>query len=291
MRNNNLMTGDYGVNGVYRCKLLIDPNTNEIRTYVPGINNINPLNEDGSINLDIYQKHIECFPPVQWCCYNLESKEFSNQDPLNWCMFENGDFRKPVVISYAVIGGDGSGGYSGSGGSYGSGGGGSSSGGSGSGTTSGGSNIDYVPSGDASGVAEKAVALACSIANDDSHKYAYGSRGPTNFDCSGFVWYCYNNSNGGGLSNLTYASTGAMLSTYTNAGFKNVTSSINLSTGEGLITGDILLNSSGGHVDMYAGGGKRVGAHSSKTGIYVDNYGYNQKGYNNKYNYVLRYGG
>ena len=149
----------------------------------------------------------------------------------------------------------------------------------------------YQTDANASTVAINAIDLATKIANNDSYGYVYGAKGPNNFDCSGFVWYVYNNSNGGNLSNLSYAATGSMKSIYKNAGFEDVTNGIELSSGSGLITGDILLNEAGGHVDMYVGNGKRVGAHSSSTGIYVDDYGYNQSGYNNKYDCILRYKG
>ena len=102
---NNLMSGDLGVTGIYRAKLLTTEDETDIRVYVPGVNNICPFDANGNIDLEIYNLHKKSFPKVQWCCYNLESKELVNQDPLCWVMFENGDFRRPVVISYAIIGG------------------------------------------------------------------------------------------------------------------------------------------------------------------------------------------
>lgn len=100
---NNMVNTDSGVNGVYRAKLIEDDG--DIRAFIPGINNISPFKSDGTLDLNIYESNKQSFPKVQWCCYNVESKEFSNQDPLTWVMFENGDFRRPVVLSYAVIGG------------------------------------------------------------------------------------------------------------------------------------------------------------------------------------------
>ena len=390
---NNLITGDSGVNGIYRAKLLTAVDETDVRVYIPGISSINPFNADGTINLETYITHKESFPKVQWCCYNIESKELVNQDPLCWVMFENGDFRRPVVISYAVIGGgaksdaqysDTSGGnseydlvggeivdalftaYYSTPDNYSS----EENKLQGGPVAANGETLDYTKytcaapkevdfntnikvmnteteedgniyrvndrggaitiengvyhfdllmkdketayafgrksgkamiggtlqkryqtDANASTVAINAIDLATKIANNDSYGYVYGAKGPNNFDCSGFVWYVYNNSNGGNLSNLSYAATGSMKSIYKNAGFEDVTNAIDLSSGSGLITGDILLNVAGGHVDMYVGNGKRVGAHSSSTGIYVDDYGYNQSGYNNKYDCILRYKG
>lgn len=105
--NNKLINGDSGVNGIFRCKLIAGTDVSDIRVFIPGISTINPYNSDGTLNLEAYNNHKESFPKVQWCCYNVESKELDNQDSVGWCMFENGDFKKPVVLSYAVIGGDG----------------------------------------------------------------------------------------------------------------------------------------------------------------------------------------
>lgn len=100
----HLMSSDLGVNGIFRAVLLTATDTSDIRVYIPGISSISPLTEDGNIDIEKYMLHKNSFPKVQWCCYNVESKELSNQDKLCWVMFENGDFRRPVVISYAVIG-------------------------------------------------------------------------------------------------------------------------------------------------------------------------------------------
>lgn len=386
MKSKYLLSGDNGVNGIFRCKLVHGIDLNDIRVYIPGISSISPFNDDGTLNLEKYNEHKLTFPKVQWCTYNIESKEFVNQDSLCWCMFENGDFRRPVVISYAVIGGAGTSSNAQFGGTapssqnqdlvdgdihnavftaYCATSDSSSNGMSknneildhtkltcaGSVELAFNTNIKILNTGseydnkiyrvndrrdsakikdntyyfdilvadeatvnafgtktgqvmiggtlqsryttdeDAHEIAKNAINLATGIADDNTYTYVYGGKGPTTFDCSGFVWYCYNNSKGGNLSNLSYAATGSMELTYAGAGFENVTSIINLSTGEGLITGDILLSAAGGHVDMYVGNGLRVGAHSSRTGIYVDNYGYNQTGYNNKYDCILRYKG
>ena len=279
MSNNYLLVEDNGVPGIYRCKLFTGSDTSDIRVYIPGISTVNPFNADGLIDVETIDSKLDSFPKVQWCCYNIESKELENQDAFNWCMFENGDFKRPVVISYVVIGRPGG--------------------------AIDGDNVsplyDEKSASDdsmsapkidenAANVAKKAIELAVKIANDDTHHYQYGAKGPVNFDCSGFVWYCYSNVSGGGLSNLSYAATVSMESIYIQAGFTNVTSSVQLTSGTGLITGDILLYP-GHHVDMYVGGNQRVGAHSTQTGIYVDTYGYDQPGYNNKYSVVLRYTG
>ena len=276
--------------GIYRAFLIATDD--DIRIYIPGLfNDIGqcPINSNGTLNSEIYQISKHAYPTALWCLPNIEAKQHDEIHPC-WVVFENGDITRPTIMGFLGKGIKYSAGES-NGASDTAGDNNDDSSSNNSTTNNGVDNYSQLLDKDASTVAQSAVTLACQIANDDKHQYVYGGKGPTNFDCSGFVWYCFNNSNGGNLSKLSYAVTSAMKSTYTSAGFKDITGNIDLSSGKGLITGDILLNVAGGHVDIYAGGGKRVGAHSSKTGIYIDNYGYNQKGYNDKYDCILRYSG
>mgnify|MGYP004626126649 FL=1 len=390
-----LMANEYGYNGIYRAILLPGLSDNDVRAFIPGITNLNPFKEDNTINLESYEQNKEHYPKVQFCCYNIESKEIINIKGPAWVMFENGNVRRPVCISYSVIGGGGI-----------------------SSNTENGTNMVFAEYGDwitkwmctiygnsaedDNGIlgwngknyhtingCHVAIPMSC-INNNDSNfpefskgygtvlevrnpkngksviavvadcgdfgpngnnnkkaaldlppntqnaldvhdtqnieyryvgyinswngeqvitttnanlsksdvvnnavklgyeiinkkiPYVWGGKDMNGFDCSGYVWYCYHDSSGGNLSNLKYASTESMESEYTSNGFKNITNSISLSTGFGLIAGDILIRS--GHTDMYAGSGKIIGAHSSSTGIY-------EKLYKGNYSIVLRYGG
>ena len=107
MFNKYLMASEYGFNGIYRAKLITAVDESDIRAYIPGINNINPFDSNGNVDLKIYEKNKLSYPVVQWCCYNLESKELVNIKGPAWVMFENGDVQRPVCISYSVIGGEG----------------------------------------------------------------------------------------------------------------------------------------------------------------------------------------
>ena len=102
-----LIASEYGFNGIYRAKLITAVDESDIRAYIPGINNINPFDSNGNVDLKIYEKNKLSYPVVQWCCYNLESKELVNIKGPAWVMFENGDVQRPVCISYSVIGGEG----------------------------------------------------------------------------------------------------------------------------------------------------------------------------------------
>ena len=383
MINKYLIASEYGFNGIYRAKLITAVDESDVRAYIPGINNINPFDSNGNVDLKIYEKNKLSYPVVQWCCYNLESKELVNIKGPAWVMFENGDVQRPVCISYSVIGGEGetnAGSVTNTSVNY------NTSSGQyelvvekevdalftayystpdgyssaenrlqGGPIAANGETLDYTKltcaapkevafntyvqvlntntsqdniiyrvndrggaitinndiyhfdllmkdksaaysfgkvSGKAklgtvltlknsSNVANNAIALGYKII-EKRVPYVWGGKSMFGFDCSGFVWYCYNNSAGGNLSSLPYATTSYMESTYTKYGFKNVTSEVNLSTGVGLMIGDVLVRSN--HVDMYAGNGKIIGAHSPSTGIY-------ESSYKDNYSLVLRYGG
>ncbi len=106
MIDKHLIASEYGFNGIYRAKLITAVDESDIRAYIPGINSINPFDSNGDVDLKIYEKNKLSYPVVQWCCYNLESKELVNIKGPAWVMFENGDVQRPVCVSYSVIGGE-----------------------------------------------------------------------------------------------------------------------------------------------------------------------------------------
>lgn len=144
------------------------------------------------------------------------------------------------------------------------------------------------------GVASTAVNYAVSIANDNSHGYDQGSRWGPNYDCSSLVITAYKKA---GVP-LTCTYTGNMLSDMLAKGFKNVTSSVNLATGAGLIAGDVLLNVVH-HTAMYIGNGQIVQASSNEHGGVTGGLSGDQTGreisvgpyynFSSGWNYVLRY--
>ena len=134
-------------------------------------------------------------------------------------------------------------------------------------------------------VVNKALKWAIDTANDNSIGYVWGAWGPNNYDCSHFVITAYRKA-GLSLSGASY--TGDMYSAFTSEGFEDVTSSCNLSTGNGMKAGDVLLNTES-HTEMYSGDGKMVGArtaHAAKEDQ-IEEHSYN----NHPWNYVLRYKG
>ena len=95
-------------------------------------------------------------------------------------------------------------------------------------------------------IIQKAIDWAVNTANDPDIGYSYGGVGPRLFDCSHFVYEAYHT--GGGLNALVYANTSSMKDTYSLVGFKDVVHQIDLSTGKGLMVGDVLVAS--GHTAM-----------------------------------------
>lgn len=145
------------------------------------------------------------------------------------------------------------------------------------------------------GKVSNAVAWMRAIAADNSHGYDQTNRWGPDYDCSSLVISAYEQAGVPVKTNgATY--TGNMLNTFLACGFKDVTSSITLSSGAGLIAGDVLLNVSN-HTEMALGGGRIVGAHINEnggiTGGQTGDQSLNEISersyYNYPWDYVLRY--
>ena len=156
-------------------------------------------------------------------------------------------------------------------------------------------------------VAHLAADWIIKIANDEiayngyaSHGYdqaqRWGERG--DFDCSSLVITAYDENSSLGLKSAGATYTGNMRSVMISKGFEDVTSQINLSTGSGLIEGDVLLNTVH-HAAMYVGDGQIVQASINENGGTIGGKQGDQTGneivkkayYNFPWNYVLRYDG
>lgn len=143
------------------------------------------------------------------------------------------------------------------------------------------------------GAVASAVAWALAIANDDSHGYDQNSRWSPDYDCSSFVITAYQQAGVPVKTNgATY--TGNMVKVFKKCGFMDVTSQVNLSTGEGLIAGDVCWKS--GHTEMCSRAGYLVGAHINELGQIVGGQSGDQTGkeiyertYYSGWTTVLRY--
>lgn len=148
-----------------------------------------------------------------------------------------------------------------------------------------------------SGIVEKAVKWAIDIANDNSHGYDQANRWGPDYDCSSFLTSAYRNAGlkiGGG----TGVYTGNMRNYFIAAGFQDVTSEVNMSSGSGVQKGDVLIKP-GEHTAMSIGSGQVVqasinehgevtgGATGDQTGKEIWTTGY----YNYPWVCVLRYPG
>lgn len=113
---------------------------------------------------------------------------------------------------------------------------------------------------------EKAISQMEAWAADNTHGYdqiyRWGEKG--DFDCSAAVIQAWENA-GVPVKTKGATYTGNMLSVFKKCGFKDITSSVNLSTGSGLKRGDVLLHTQK-HTAMYCGNGYEVEASINEKG-------------------------
>ena len=144
-------------------------------------------------------------------------------------------------------------------------------------------------------IIEKVLELAFSLAEDNSHGYDQIDRWGPDFDCSSSTIHIWNQV-GVPVKSFGATYTGNMYAAFIKAGFTNVVSKVNVSTGEGLFPGDVLLRTSG-HAATYLGDKKILQAAGNELGtttggkpgdqtkkeIYIRSY------YNSPWDVILRY--
>lgn len=139
-----------------------------------------------------------------------------------------------------------------------------------------------------------AVAWAVAIANDSTHGYDQTYRWGPDYDCSSLVISAYQQAGIPVKTNgATY--TGNMVAVFLKTGFVDVTAYVDLSTGSGLIYGDVVWRK--GHTEMCCGSGKLVGASINENGTTTGGEEGDQTGneirvrnyYNGSWTRVLRY--
>lgn len=150
-------------------------------------------------------------------------------------------------------------------------------------------------------ITKNAVAWAIATANNNKHGYnnTKGKRGgDPDFACSSYVNEAYRQA-GVALPESSTVYTAKMRKLYLAAGFEDVTKEVNLKTGKGLKSGDVVL-APGQHVEIYVGSGRLAGARGNansgraengkagdQTGGEITVSGY----WNYPWKYVLRYKG
>lgn len=141
---------------------------------------------------------------------------------------------------------------------------------------------------------EAAVDWMVHIAYDDSYGYDQNNRWGPNYDCSSLVIQGYENA-GTGVKSAGATYTGNMYFTFTRCGFIDVTDKVNLSNGNGLQYGDVLLNDEH-HTAVYIGNNQIVHASINEKGKARGGQSGDQTGreicvrsyYNYPWNHVLR---
>ena len=144
---------------------------------------------------------------------------------------------------------------------------------------------------------EKAVQWMEQTANNPLHgydqRYRWGERG--DYDCSSAVITAWQSA-GVPVKSAGATYTGNMYSVFKKCGFVDVTQSVNLKAGSGLVRGDVLLNRKS-HTALYIGNGQIVQASINEKGTATGGTPGDQTGkeflvrsyYNFPWDYVLRY--
>lgn len=142
---------------------------------------------------------------------------------------------------------------------------------------------------DGNTIIERAVNWAIQIANSKTIGYSQDLDkrwGPDYYDCSSFVISAFTNAGldlkGNGAS-TTYNMTEVMVK----MGFKDITSSVNLNNGNGLQSGDVVLNS--GHTEMMISSTQLAGAHTNNSKVALADQVSVSNYYNGPWSKVLRY--
>lgn len=129
------------------------------------------------------------------------------------------------------------------------------------------------------------------IAKDDKHGYSQKNRnGTPDYDCSSLVISCVDKS-GIPVKSHGASYTGNIYNAFIKSGFIDVTKTINLVNGNGLVKGDILLTPYK-HTEIYTGKGNITGArkdYDNKTGDSSGKEIETHKYKNYPWKYVLRY--
>lgn len=113
-------------------------------------------------------------------------------------------------------------------------------------------------------IIQNAIAWAVGIASDSSHGYDQTYRWGPNYDCSSLVISAYEQA-GAGVKTAGATYTGNMKKAFILKGFTDVTHAVNLSTGAGMLPGDVLLHERN-HTAMHIGNGQIVQASGNERG-------------------------
>ena len=144
-------------------------------------------------------------------------------------------------------------------------------------------------------VTERAVSWALDVAADSRHGYDQTNRWGPDYDCSSLVISAWEQA-GVGVKQSGATYTGNMKRAFLARGFRDVTTQVELSSGRGMLRGDVLLHERN-HTALHIGSGRLVHAAGNERGGITGGQSGDQTGgeiavrsyYNYPWDCVLRY--
>jgi len=102
----SVLSSDINMGGIYRAMILKQVDTNTSRIYIPCLFNDvldktkMPVDAQGNINEDIYQKYEKIYPLAKWCVSVDTTAHSQYEGKPCWIVFEGGNLKYPIIVGF-----------------------------------------------------------------------------------------------------------------------------------------------------------------------------------------------
>ncbi len=94
-----LLNSDSNSPGIFRCIIIYKKGDILSRIYIPG-RRVNPINDDGSLNEEIFEKNKSIYPEAMWCSPPMRDAIPEDKVLPGWMIYESGDEKRPIIVGY-----------------------------------------------------------------------------------------------------------------------------------------------------------------------------------------------